>query len=135
MPRPLEPNQRFPVVLEFDKDKPAETRPTFWFRSLSAREWRKLLREGQANESKLDAALCVLQAALVGWDHMVRDGEPVPFNAAELDTIIDTDEVAELFGAFQLTLEDKKKSASQHLSKPASSAPDAATVNAATASA
>ena len=37
MPLFLEPNQEFPVVLDCDKDKPAESRPTFLCKSQSSR--------------------------------------------------------------------------------------------------
>jgi len=42
MPACLEPNVKFAIVLEFDKDKPKETQPAFFVRALSSRAQGKL---------------------------------------------------------------------------------------------
>jgi hypothetical protein len=110
VPRPLEPNQKFPVVLEGDEGKQPE--PTFWFRSISARE-HKQIRDELA-EQKLDNfswSLAFLSRVLVGWEHMTLDGKEIPFNVEDLDTLCDYPELEELIGKVTFGPRDKKNSA------------------------
>ena len=115
MPRPMEPEREFPFVLPGDRDKPE--RATFWLRSCAARAFREVrqrIRDGQVGE--VDAVFEFLQSRLVRWENVVdrRQDPPVerPFTAAgDLDLVIDATEAFQLFHAFELGLEDKKKSA------------------------
>lgn len=115
MPRPLEPNQRFPVVLECDQDKPLGQQPTFVFRTTSRREWRQLAEEVKAEHpGDIHAqAEAFCKRLLVDWTNMTRDGQPVPFDAAELDSIVENQDLLELFDRLSFSPRDKKKSASQ----------------------
>ncbi len=76
MPRFLEPNQKFPIVLDSDKDKPIDLRPTFFAKSLSMREQNKLgaqLDEAFAHKTTVaifDATCELLKEHLVGWQNM-----------------------------------------------------------------
>ena len=78
MPIFLEPDQKFPIVLDADKDKPIETRPTFFAKSQSMRGQRKIARVlDRMTEDKdvtpdqlFDDALDVLASVLVGWKNM-----------------------------------------------------------------
>lgn len=76
MPVCLEPNQRFPIVLDSDKDKPADIRPTFFVISLSMREQQKLATDKDAalaleTTEAIFAATCeLLGRYLVGWSNM-----------------------------------------------------------------
>lgn len=76
MPRFLEPNQKFPIVLDSDKDKPIESRPTFFAKSLSMREQTKLGTQldeafGHATTDAIFGATCeLLKEYLVGWKNM-----------------------------------------------------------------
>ena len=72
MPICLEPNQRFPIVLDSDKDKPIATRPTFFVVSLSMREQLKLSAgmdaalSHESTEAIFDATCKLLDDYLVG---------------------------------------------------------------------
>jgi len=77
MPLFLEPDQSFPIVLDCDKDKPAETRPTFYAKSQSMRGQRKI---SEAMDKVFDetiklsdmfsTVLAELEEVLVGWSNM-----------------------------------------------------------------
>jgi hypothetical protein len=76
MPLFLEPDQRFPIVLDSDKDKPKETRPTFFAKSHSMRSQRKLSEQidaafesGDVN-AIYDANSKLLFENLVDWQNM-----------------------------------------------------------------
>lgn len=76
MPLCLEPNQRFPIVLDIDADKPVDTRPTFFVVSLSMREQTKLSAGMDAalshdkTEQIFDATCELLDDYIVGWSNM-----------------------------------------------------------------
>lgn len=77
MPLSLEPDRRFPVVLEIDKDKPKETQPTFYANSKSMRdaeamanEFDTMLSDSQ-NNAELFQRICeMLHKYVVGWKNM-----------------------------------------------------------------
>jgi len=77
MPLSLEPDRRFPVVLEIDKDKPSETQPTFYANSKSMRdaedtadEFDAMLSDSQ-NGKELHKRTCeMLHKHVVGWKNM-----------------------------------------------------------------
>lgn len=76
MPLFLEPDQRFPIVLESDKSKPAEARPTFYARSQSMRGIRKIAEVVDQMDSANDMSemlrliLDELMECLTGWANM-----------------------------------------------------------------
>jgi hypothetical protein len=78
MPIALEPNQSFPIVLDCDQDKPAESRPTFFAKSQSMRGQKKLLEVLDRLSDDKDAtvddlfndAINALGDVLTGWKHM-----------------------------------------------------------------
>lgn len=122
MPRALEPNQRFPYVLQFDRDKPEGEQPTFWFRSLSMREWKTLARLYDALDQdnvvkRLDDVIAAIRIGLVGWNNLIDPdtGEQIPYAPDELERLIDPFEANELFEALvgqnRATADDKKNSA------------------------
>lgn len=95
----LDPNETAPVYLDYDADKPEESRPTFTYRFLNCREtmFMESLRrsvhqtkDAEAQNSLLNRAISV---GLVGWRNIIdRDGKPVPFTtepapAGELPTV------------------------------------------------
>lgn len=102
MPRALDTDVTFPVVLDYDKDKPKESQPTFVFRSLSSREWAKAngfyeRMEGCADSDALKDELCkAATVGLVGWRGMTRDGKAIEFNPEALQDIVTIQEVREL---------------------------------------
>lgn len=127
MPRCLDPNQRFPLVLDSDKDKPAESRPTFYFRAFSARRWREIKESNPSIRTVLDEAL-------VGWEHMTKDGQDISFAPGELEAITDDGEQRELLDKLaeesHLSPADKKKLELPPSSSLENSAPDAKTESA-----
>lgn len=76
MPIFLEPDQCFPIVLDTDKDKPIETRPTFSVKSLSMRGQLKLSTEldaalSHSTPEEIFQATCdLLGEYVVGWKNM-----------------------------------------------------------------
>lgn len=100
MPISLEPNQGFPIVLEADKDKPIESRPTFLAKSQSMRGQRKIAsvldrmtEDKDATAGQLfDDALDVLASVLVGWKNM---GDHV-FSREGLEDVLNYSEARQL---------------------------------------
>ena len=79
MPIFLEPDQRFPVVLTSDKDKPEGTRPTFFARSQSMRGQQRIadaldsLHGENITTQGLFSAVCdVLHNVIVTGKALVR---------------------------------------------------------------
>ena len=76
MPKCLEPNQKFPIVLDFDMDKPENERPTFYVRSLSSRGQSQLaaeLDESMSHDTTdeiLTATFYLLSKHLTGWKNL-----------------------------------------------------------------
>lgn len=122
MPRALEPGATFDVVLESDKDKPKDTRPTFVYGALSGRQYRAMCELWDKIDAEKNwAAQCDLlfdaaRVNLKGWRNMVDpvSGNAIAFDAAELDRLIDVAECHELIGHLRsggrLSLDDQKKS-------------------------
>jgi hypothetical protein len=77
MPIFLEPDQSFPVWLESDKDKHEESRPTFFVRSQSMRNQRKVLevldnlhKPGVTVDEVFSETVEQLKKVLAGWSNM-----------------------------------------------------------------
>ena len=77
MPLFLEPNQRFPIVLDCDADKPAESRPTFFAMSLPMREQTrlsadvdKIFEDADTTDQICDRTVELLNGKLTGWANM-----------------------------------------------------------------
>jgi hypothetical protein len=100
MPVALDPNQRIDIWLDSDKDKPAETRPTFVTRFLTVREtlvYEQALKDAGAeknNQAARDKLIGGLSMVLVSWRNMTdRDGNPIAFNLAEVDALLTVSEL------------------------------------------
>ena len=116
MPLALEPNKKLPVVLDVDKDKPVETRPTFFFPSVSMRKYEELSTEIDAateHERAADifeAVCALLRAYCTGWKNM---GEH-EFGVADVKDLLTYQEARELFRKFlgnqHVSMEEKKSS-------------------------
>lgn len=83
MPVSLEPNQRFPIVLDSDMAKPVADRPTFFVVSLSMREQKTLstamdeaLDYKKPTNEIFDATCDLLKKYLVGWSNMGQHAYP-----------------------------------------------------------
>ena len=136
MPLALDTEQTFDRVLESDKDKPEDKRPTFTFRFLSNREWKQVAKladniqdlQDKDLEPLLTEVENGLRVGLVGWRNMVnpQTGKPIPYNPENLDMIINPAEMWELVfkvrNHVSLDVSDKKKSVSQSQSSTGKSA-------------
>lgn len=121
MPRLLDPNLTFDIVLDSDKDSVPP--PTFVYRILNGREWlivgevNDLVNEGGELQIKvmLERVYAACVVGLVGWKNMVdRDGNEVPFSVDAIRDIIDPFEAGQdllpkVLAAGQPSVEDKKK--------------------------
>jgi hypothetical protein len=77
MPLFLEPEQRFPIVLDCDIDKPSESRPTFYARSLSMRQQTNLSSEidaifddAKTTDTICDRTVAVINKYVIDWRNM-----------------------------------------------------------------
>ena len=77
MPISLEPDKRFAIVLDSDKDKPKETRPTFWAKSQTMRGHESVLEtidykhEPEVTVAEVFEKTCAkLEQVIVGWSNM-----------------------------------------------------------------
>jgi len=125
MPRALDPKQKFKYVLKSDQDKPANEQPAFFLRTLSGRKWREAAainkaleaaKEGSDFEPILDQMYGLLRLGVRGWENMVDPDteQPIPYDPASLDLLLDPAEAGELMEAIvagqEVSLADKKNS-------------------------
>lgn len=136
MPRAIDFDQTFDLVLDCDKDKPEGERPAFVYRTLSVREYRALVRymrddSKASNDVIVDEATKHAATGLVGWKNQkaVTDGNglvDVSFDPAELDRLITPLEAFELINKLISSCtsspDDKKKSEPQPTSPTENSA-------------
>ena len=143
MPRAVDPNDRFYVVLASDAATALERQPRFVYHYLTAREHRRL---GQLNEKLLEAVTIdqvvdetfeAVKMGLVDWEHMTdRNGQPVPFNLDELEDLVGLIEAQELVNLMSqqnprlVSRDDKKKHDSPSACATAKSATSADPENA-----
>jgi hypothetical protein len=78
MPIFLEPDQRFPVVLECDKDKPAESMPKFLCKSQSSRGMLRIAEvlDRDYTHSLAEAVDVIAEEVMehcVGWEHIPHE--------------------------------------------------------------
>lgn len=98
MPAFLEPDQKFAVVLEIDKDKPKESRPTFFVKSLSMREQKRLSDDMDSaldcdtTDQICDATCSLVSRYLLGWVNM----GPHEFGKSDLQDFLSIQEAREL---------------------------------------
>lgn len=115
MPLFLEPDQRFPIVLDSDKDKPAESRPTFYAKSQSMRGVRRIsevvdkMDEAENMDEMLRLIIDELMECLTGWINMGA----YQFSQESLEIVLTYPEARELIRkvmANQHVKPDEKKS-------------------------
>lgn len=78
MPLFLEPGQQYEIVLDSDKDKPADIRPTFFAKSQSMRGQERIAEVLDAwtenpdlsIKELFDRTIDVLSGVIVGWKNM-----------------------------------------------------------------
>lgn len=113
------------MVLACDKDKPVDTQPRIFGRTLTVNQQRKLLsamslmRDSTDPDRKMSAALDAAEVCLSGWENMTdpETGKAIPFSRDSIGDILSIDELAEVFNciteASSATPDVKKKSESQ----------------------
>lgn len=119
MPIFLEPDHQFPVVLESDKAKPAESRPTFFAKSQSMRGQERiaevldlLSEDTDITTQELFGRTCErLQAVLAGWKNM--GGKK--YNPEELRDLLTYSEARELLRlvAYNQHIDHEEKKSSE----------------------
>lgn len=115
MPKFLEPDQRFPIVLEGDKDK--ANPPTFFAKSQSMRGQMQLNakfdelidhNKHQSTEELFAEVVATLATVVIGWQNM---GD-IPFSVDAFYDVLDSTEAFELLRKVQynqhVDLEAKK---------------------------
>lgn len=122
MPRSLDPSSRLTMVLACDVDKPKETQPRIYARTLTLNQQRKLMtsmdqmKQADNASDKISAALDAAEVCIVGWENMTDPdtGEAIVFSRETIGDVLGLDELVEVFGAVTSaaipSAEDKKKS-------------------------
>lgn len=113
MPLFLEPNQEFSVVLDCDKDKPSETRPTFLCKSQSGRGMIRIAEFLDADRTTtrvketVEAFAEEILEHCTGWKNI-----PYDFSKESLVQVLHYFEMRELLKKIMLnqhvTVEEKK---------------------------
>lgn len=125
MGRALEPGERFPIVLDWDMDKPEDQRPTIYTKALSCRRQMQL-GDRMDNFGKCNSTKELFQQmgeglaeVITGWRNFrnPETGEEIPYTP---DAILDWFNAAELRELYVKVLAggstskaDEKNSASQ----------------------
>ena len=125
MGRALEPGERFPIVLDWDMDKPEDQRPTIYTVALSMRRQERLgdlldnLKNCQSSRELFGQLQQGLGEVITGWRNF-RDpltGSDIPYSP---DSIMDVFTTAEAYELYRKVLAggstskaDEKNSASQ----------------------
>lgn len=122
MPRSLDPSSRLTFVLACDVDKPRETQPRIFARTLTLNQQRKLMAamdrmKTAANaDEKISSAIDAAEVCLIGWENMTNpdDGTAIVFSRETIGDVLSIDELAEVFeavtSAAKPSVSDKKKS-------------------------
>lgn len=119
MPLFLEPNQRFAIVLECDRDKPADSRPTFFAKSQTMRNQRRvgevldgIYAQPPPSVDEMFGSVCdMLAEVLVGWSNMGG----IEFSREAIQDVLTFTEARELLRLvmFNQALSDDQKKATE----------------------
>ena len=104
MGRALEPGFRFPIYLDWDKDKPEAERPTIYVVALSMRKHEQLAEiwdtapQGTAKEF-FDHIAAALASVVVDWRNFKdpETGAELPYNKDSFKDVFTFGEARELF--------------------------------------
>ena len=124
MGRALEPGERFPIVLDWDMDKPEDQRPTIFTVALSMRRQERLgdLLDNAPKGNSKDFFVALeegLSEVITGWRNFrnPQTGEEIPYSREALMDVFTTAEAYEVFrkvlGGGYVSKADEKNSASQ----------------------
>lgn len=125
MGRALEPGEKFPIVLDWDMDKPVEQRPTLYTLALSMRRQNRLgqllddaPKSGSSREF-FEALEQGLSEVITGWKNF-RDpatGSEIPYSREAIQDVFTTAEAYEVFrkvlSGGNVSKEEEKNSESQ----------------------
>lgn len=109
MPKSLDPSSRLTMVLACDVDKPRETQPRIFARTLTLNQQRKLIaamdRMRNTPDGKIDAALDAAEICLTGWENMTdpATGQAIIFGRETIGDVLNIDELIEVFNAVMLS--------------------------------
>jgi hypothetical protein len=111
MPISLEPDKRFPIVLDCDIDKPEESRPTFYALSKSMRDHEDLAVRYDADHATVpeffDAVCEILKDCIVDVKNMGKPIGEIDFRS--LLTVAEARElIRKVMHNSHLTTEEKK---------------------------
>ena len=120
MPRSLDPSSRLTMVLACDVDKPRETQPRIFARTLTLNQQRKLMAamsrmQTASADEKIDAALDAAEICLTAWENMTsQNGEAIKFSREAIGDVLSMEELAEVFSAVsssgRASVSEKKES-------------------------
>ena len=120
MPRSLDPSSRLTMVLACDVDKPRETQPRIFARTLTLNQQRKLMAamsrmQTASADEKIEAALDAAEICLTGWENMTdHSGVAIIFSREAIGDVLSMEELAEVFaavsGAGRASVSEKKES-------------------------
>ena len=101
MPIGTSRNQTFNVILDSDKD--LDPQPTFIYRFLTMRQWKRLMKmDDQLGSAKPDEQMDLMMEAcgmgLVGWKNMTDPdtGQSIPFDKDRLQDLLSIEDAQEL---------------------------------------
>jgi len=120
MPLFLEPDQKYPIVLDSDADKPKESQPTFFAKSQAMRGQQRIsevlerFHEPDITIAELfESTIGVLDGVVVGWTNM----NGIEFSSESLRDVLSYKEARELLTKVMynqhITADEKKSSESQ----------------------
>ena len=125
MGRALEPGEKFPIVLDWDKDKPEAERPTIYTLALSMRRQERLgqlldgLNECTSSSQLFEQIEQGLSEVIAGWRNF-RDGATgaeIPYSREAIKDVFTTAEAYEVFrivlAGGNVSKEEEKNSALQ----------------------
>ena len=108
------------MVLACDVDKPRETQPRIFARTLTLNQQRKLMAamsrmQTASSDDKIDAALDAAELCLTGWENMTgQNGEAIRFGRDAIGDVLSMEELAEVFSAVsssgRASVSEKKES-------------------------
>ena len=98
-----DPDATFKLSLEMDMEIPEADRPTFTFRYVTGREWKRIattydnLSDAENGAIGFDRVLDDIRTVLVGWHNFAdRDGNAIEYDPASMDELVNPMEALEL---------------------------------------
>jgi hypothetical protein len=103
MPAFSEPNRRYKIILEADKDKEAAIQTVFFARSVTFRTHRKIAElvdrtNTESLDSYFDDTKAALSLVLVGWKNFKHPetGEDIPFDIDKVEDYLTATEAYQI---------------------------------------